>query len=101
MLKKNLPLVAVFVVALAVGVYFITSSGQEDEMAAMPEKTETSVEATEPASQSGSGPIEMVLGDANAPITVIEYASHTVRIVQAFTEKLTSRSKRIMLIQER
>lgn len=77
MLKKNLPLVAVFVVALAVGVYFITSSGQEDEMAAMPEKTETSVEATEPASQSGSGPIEMVLGDANAPITVIEYASYT------------------------
>ena len=46
-------------------------------MAAMPEKTETSVEATEPASQFGSGPIEMVLGDANAPITVIEYASYT------------------------
>ena len=78
MLRRFSPLLAVFIVALAVGYWFIhaapTSKLAEFDLPFAANAQNSTTSDTETSSMEI---IEMVLGSEDAPITVIEYASFT------------------------
>ncbi len=74
-MNKLIPLAAVAVAAIAGGAYFLSGGGAE---VVAPASAQESV-ANDAADTSTAldGITEMVLGDENAPITIVEYASYT------------------------
>ena len=70
-MNRLIPIALAALVVIAGGVYYFMQSGAE------PAVTTTSVETPEANDVDTSGVQDMVLGDANAPITMIEYASFT------------------------
>lgn len=72
-MNRLIPIIVAVVVAFAAGAYFLSQGSQTTA-------SQTTVEAPEASDVSSvdtSGIEEMILGDANAPITMIEYASFT------------------------
>lgn len=78
-MNRLIPIIVAVVVALAAGAYFLS---QDAETA----QAQTSVETPEASDVDTSGVQEMILGDANAPITLIEYASFTCPHCATFHE---------------
>ncbi|MEM8979513.1 MAG: thioredoxin domain-containing protein [Pseudomonadota bacterium] len=78
----KLKLVGVFVVALAIGGAYVWFSQQEET----PAETAlvVSPDSTPDITPDSSGVVEMVLGDPDAPITMVEYASYTCPHCQRF-----------------
>lgn len=78
-MNRLIPLIVAVVVGIAGGVYYL-SQGSEPAVA------QTSVETPEASDVDTSGIQDMVLGDPNAPITMIEYASYTCPHCASFHE---------------
>ncbi|CUI57145.1 thioredoxin domain-containing protein [Cognatishimia activa] len=78
-MKRLIPFLVVIAIAVAGGAYFLTQGSE-------PANAQTATESTEAASVDTSGIPDMVLGNADAPITVIEYASYTCPHCATFHE---------------
>lgn len=78
-MNRLIPLIVVVALGIVGGVYYLSQSGET-------EVVQTSVETPEASDVDTSGIPDMVLGDANAPITVIEYASYTCPHCASFHE---------------
>lgn len=78
-MNRLIPLIVAVVVGIAGGVYYLSQSSE-------PAVAQTSVETPEASDVDTSGIQDMVLGDANAPITLIEYASYTCPHCASFHE---------------
>ncbi len=76
-MNRIIPMIAVAVLAIGAGLYFFTQGGNNAAIAQTTEAAaETAAEETAAATET-DGIQDMVLGDPDAPITVIEYASYT------------------------
>jgi len=82
-MNRLIPIIVAVVVAFAAGAYFLS---QDTDTASAQATVETSSDTTETAMADTSGIEEMILGDANAPITMIEYASFTCPHCATFHE---------------
>lgn len=75
-MNRIIPIAIVALLAIAGGAYFLMQGNvQQVEVAQV--ETSAEAEAGASAEANASGISDMVLGDANAPITMIEYASYT------------------------
>lgn len=82
-MKPILGYAALFVGAVAVGVYFLNSGGTGSTPAA---PALGAANAQVASDIDTSGIVEMTLGEADAPVTVIEYASYTCPHCATFHE---------------
>ena len=69
-MKRLIPFLVAIAIAVAGGAYFLTNGSE-------PAVAQTAADSLDTDSVDTSGIPDMVLGDADAPITVIEYASYT------------------------
>ncbi|WP_372886350.1 DsbA family protein [Shimia sp.] len=88
-MNRILPVIAIVLALVAAGAWWLTQGGQT------PEPQQTSVSATSGAGVDAAQDdaaqgdvIEMVLGDADAPVTLIEYASFTCPHCATFHEQV-------------
>lgn len=78
-MNRLIPIIVAVVVGIAGGVYYLTQNSE-------PAVAQTSVETPEASDVDTSGIPEMILGDPDAPITLIEYASYTCPHCASFHE---------------
>ena len=75
-MNRMIPLALVVIAAVALGAYFLLPSNVQN--VAVADETQSSETQDTDAAPVATGGIEdMILGDPNAPITMIEYASYT------------------------
>ncbi|UZD90911.1 DsbA family protein [Cognatishimia activa] len=78
-MNRLIPIIVAGLVVIAGGAYYLAQTSE-------PAVAQTSVETPTESDLDTSGIQEMVLGDANAPITMIEYASFTCPHCATFHE---------------
>ena len=75
-MNRMIPLALVVIAAVALGAYFLLPSNVQN-VAVADETVSSDTQDTDAAAVATGGIEDMILGDPNAPITMIEYASYT------------------------
>ena len=75
-MNRMIPLALVVIAAVALGAYFLLPSNVQN-VAVADETVSSETQDTDAAAVATGGIEDMILGDPNAPITMIEYASYT------------------------
>ena len=75
-MNRMIPLALVVIAAVALGAYFLLPSNVQN-VAVADETLSSETQDTDAAAVASGGIEDMILGDPNAPITMIEYASYT------------------------
>ena len=75
-MNRMIPLALVVIAAVALGAYFLLPSNVQN-VAVADETQSSETQDTDAAAVATGGIEDMILGDPNAPITMIEYASYT------------------------
>ena len=75
-MNRMIPLALVVIAAVALGAYFLLPSNVQN-VAVADETLSSETQDTDAAAVATGGIEDMILGDPNAPITMIEYASYT------------------------
>ncbi len=81
-MNRIIPIIVAVVIGIAAGGYYLSKGGSTPAVA------QTSVDTPQSSDVDTSGIPEMVLGDASAPITLIEYASFTCPHCASFHENV-------------
>ena len=75
-MNRMIPLALVVIAAVALGAYFLLPSNVQN-VAVADETVSSETQDTDAAAVATGGIEDMILGDPDAPITMIEYASYT------------------------
>ena len=75
-MNRMIPLAFVVIAAVALGAYFLLPSNVQN-VAVADETVSSETQDTDATAVATGGIEDMILGDPNAPITMIEYASYT------------------------
>lgn len=81
-MNRIIPVIVVVLAIVAGGAWWLMQAGE----APAQQQTQTEQPADDSATADDSGVIEMVMGDADAPVTMIEYASFTCPHCASFHE---------------